>query len=506
MLGVVVGDGPAAGRPNRYVDLTKLPVVAPVMRLLTHSPWPLLVLKLLVVAAFLTVIVAGLFGTSDAKRNLATILTWNLWWVLVIISVIFVGSAWCSVCPWNSLANWLVKWRLWRRPAAAPGLNLRPPRALRRLWVALAMLVGLTWLELAWGATENPMLTASLALIMVLLAVTCMLVFERGAFCRYYCPVGRTIGFYSQLAPVELRPVDADVCARCTTLDCYHGTELVEPCPTRLTMGRFAQNTYCTSCGNCVIGCPHHNVAWRLRSLAREARVDARPHWDEAWFMVSLWAITTFHGVSMSLYWEDGVEALGRALNESGRLTVSFTLGMVAAVGLLVLAYVLFVALARRISSSTVPFGRWFSVIAFTTLPIAFSYHVAHNLSHLARETASLGKVLADPLGLTAPLGPTAPLGASDPLGLGAVAAAPMTMPGGDLGLLIPEQLLFAMQVGIILVGFWLTLQVLRHRGHELLGDGVVGGSWRLLPIVMFAGAAAGVNLLLLTQVMVMRM
>ena len=488
MVVLMLGARAFAERPIRTVNLTTLPGAGTLMRFLTHSPWPLLVLKLLLAGIFLIVIAAGLFGTPDPKRNLATVLTWNLWWVLVIISVFFLGSAWCSLCPWNSLADWLVKQRLWRRPAANIGLNLRPPRPLRRLWPALLLLVGLTWLELAWGATTSPVLTAVLALVMVMLVVSCLVLFERKAFCRYYCPVGRTIGFYSQLAPVELRPVDADVCAQCTTLECYHGTEVVEPCPTHLTMGRFAQNTYCTSCGNCVIGCPYQNVAWRLRSLASEARVGARPRWDEAWFMVALWAITTFHGLSMKPYWADWVGALGRALGESGHLVGSFTLGMIAAMGLLIVLYLLFVAVTRRLLSSTVPFARWFSVLAFTTLPVAFSYHVAHNLSHFARETGRLGQVLADPLGL------------------GAAASKPAALPAGQMSLLIPEQLLFALQAGMILIGFWLALQVLRHRALGLLGAGTDSMNWRLLPMVLFVVAAAGVNLFLLTQVMVMRL
>lgn len=488
MVVLVLGSRSAAERPDRHVNLATLPGMGAPVRFLTHSPWPLLALKLLVAGVFLAVIAAGLFGTPDPKLNLATVLTWNLWWVLVIISVFFLGSAWCAVCPWNALADWLVKRRLWRRRAGGFALNLRPPRSLRRVWPALLLLVGLTWLELAWGAAANPLLTAGLALVMVLLAAGCLALFERKAFCRYYCPVGRTIGFYSQLAPVELRPVDPDVCGRCTTLECYHGTDVVEPCPTSLTMGRFAQNTYCTSCGNCVISCPYRNVAWRLRPLAFEARVGARPHWDEAWFLVALWAITTFHGLSMTPTWTEGVRTLGRALGDSGHLAGSYTLAMAATIGLLVLLYLSLVALAHGLAASAVPFRRWFSVLAFTTLPVTFSYHVAHNLSHLARETGGLGRVLADPLGL------------------GAAGPSPEMSPMRPMSLLIPEPALFALQTAMILVGFWLALQVLRHRVPGLLRAEANAMRWRVVPIVSFLAVATGVNLLLLTQVMVMRM
>lgn len=489
LMVVVAFAGRVSGeRPIRYVGLATLPGVGSLVRLLTLSPWPLLALKLIVAGLFLAVIIAGLFGTPDPKRNLSTVLTWNLWWVLVIISVLFLGSAWCSVCPWNALADWLVKRRLWRRPGRTVSLNLRAPRLLRRVWPALLLLVGLTWLELAWGATASPVLTAVLALVMVMLAAVCLVLFERKAFCRYYCPVGRTIGFYSQLAPVELRSVDPDVCRRCTTLECYHGTDVIEPCPTNLTMGRFAQSTYCTSCGNCVLSCPYRNVAWRLRSLAAEARVGARPHWDEAWFLVALWAITTFHGLSMTPYWAERVRALAGVLHESGHQVGSFTLAMAGAVGALILVYLLWAALARRLAARNVSFKRWISVLSFTTLPVAFSYHVAHNLSHLARETGDLEQVLADPLGLDA------------------AASAPMVLRTEQMSMMISEQPLFALQAATILLGFWLALQILRHRVPRLFGAEATAVRWRLLPIVSFLVAAAGVNLVLLTQVMVMRL
>ena len=94
----------------------------------------------------------------------------------------------------------------------------------------------------------------------------------------------------------------------------------------------------------------------------------------------------------------------------------------------------------------------------------------------------------------------------ADPLGLGAAVSKPAAMHAGQMSLLIPEQLLFALQAGMILIGFWLALQVLRHRALGLLGAGTDSMNWRLLPMVLFVIAAAGVNLFLLTQVMVMRL
>ena len=312
----------------RYVNLASLPVAGHGVRWLTASPVPLQAAKLVLVVLFLLVIAAGLFGTPIPERNIATALTWNLWWTGLIIAVFFLGSAWCAVCPWDALATWLVRRRLWRRADPNNSLNLRVPKTLRNVWPALLLFIGLTWLELGVGVTTSPYATALLALLMVVLTTLSLAVFERKAFCRYFCPVGRTVGFYAQMAPVELRPVDPDVCARCETLECYHGSKSVDSCPTHLLMRSLTQNTYCTSCGNCTQSCPHRNISWRLRPPSVEAIQEARPHWDEAWFMLALLALTGFHGVTMMPFWEPWMSTLALLIGDSGQLLWSFSIGL----------------------------------------------------------------------------------------------------------------------------------------------------------------------------------
>jgi polyferredoxin len=163
-------------------------------RLGSRSPAIRLALKLVTVALFLLVIAAGLFGTPIPERNLATVLTWNLWWSGLVFSIFFLGSAWCAVCPWDALAQWLVRRKIWGRAEPNNSLNLVVPRGLRGVWPALGLLVGLTWLELGLGITLDPYATALLALLIVVLATASLAVFRRKAFCRYFCPVGAPWG------------------------------------------------------------------------------------------------------------------------------------------------------------------------------------------------------------------------------------------------------------------------------------------------------------------------
>ena len=231
-----------------------------------------------------------------------------------------------------------------------------------------------------------------------------MALFERKAFCRYFCPVGRTLGAYAQLSAMELRPINTQVCADCKTLDCYHGSKDIEPCPTRLVMGRFHQNTYCTSCGACVRSCPHENVSWHARKPGIEISSQSRPHLDEAWFFLVLLSLTSFHGITMMPFWEQSMSQLARRLGDSGQLLPTFTLFMVL---FMVVIGLVFVLLARLTALSVEPSQRpqVFTRIAFIAIPLAFAYHMAHNLGHLLRENSGTMSVWLNPTGVgTQPL------------------------------------------------------------------------------------------------------
>ena len=476
------------GGIGNTVAISRLPLIGQGVSRLIKSPKLLLGLKLLMVIIFLTVIVAGLFGTPIAERNFATLITWNFWWAGLIFSIFLFGTAWCAICPWDALAQWLVRRRWMTRAEPNNSLNLALPRWLNNIWPALLMLVGLTWLELGLGITTNPQATALLALLMVLLATLSLAVFKRKAFCRHFCPVGRTVGGYSQLAVVELRPVNTDTCASCETLACYHGTETVEPCPTFLVMGKLKQNSYCTACGNCTQSCQDDNISWRLRSPSSEAAQGARPHWDEAWFMISLLALSGFHGLTMLPLWEGWMSNLARVIGDSGQLLWSFSIGLLLSIVVVASLFALSVALIRHLTNTQLGFKRSFAALAFVALPLAFSYHLAHNLNHLIRETAGSLAVVLNPLGLN---------------------SLPLSMAEKHMRhqqLWISAEWLHLMQAGLMLIGFWLAINIIRHRSQSLLTADQSVTRLQLLPMTGFAATITGFHLWMLMQPMLMRM
>jgi len=469
-------------------SLVNTPFIGQYIQRIFSQRWILLSLKIIMVGFFLLVIIAGLFGTPIPERNIATMLTWNLWWSGLVFSVFFLGSAWCAVCPWDTLAQWLVRRKLWRRADPSTSLNLKVPKWLANVWPALFMFIALTWLELGVGITTNPYATAAVSLLMVVLATASLAIFKRKAFCRYFCPVGRTVGYYSQLAPIELRPIDNDTCVTCKTLDCYHGNEEVEPCPTWLVMGRLTQNSYCTSCGNCTQSCPHENIAWRFRPPSAEALHGARPHWDESWFMIGLLALTGFHGLTMMSFWEDWMSQLAQTIGDSGQLLSSFSIGLVACMIVIAVIYSLLIEATRKISGTKLEYKRLFSTFAFVSLPLAFAYHMAHNLNHLIRESVGISHVF------------------SNPLGIDAVPLSMMEKHQRHNSMWLSQDALFAIQTGLMIFGFWIAVQIIRYRGINIESNNTFIARFKLAPMLIFATGITGFHLWLLMQPMIMRM
>ena len=480
---LVTNTGP---NQTRHFGLATVPLIGDVIEHITRHNWFLIIAKVLVAALFVLIIYAGLYGTPIPERNIATVLTWNLWWSGLVISIFFLGSAWCAVCPWDAIASLIVRARV-GTVQASTSLNLRVPKLLRSVWPALILLIGLTWLELGVGITASPYGTALLALTILVAATVSLALFERKAFCRYFCPVGRTVGAYSQLAPVALRPIDTDICARCTTLECYHGTITIEPCPTHLVMGRLKQNTYCTSCGNCAQSCPDHNVAWELRSPSSEAIQDARPHWDEAWFMLGLLALTGFHGVVMTGLWDDWQRGFGLAIGDSGQMLWSFTFGFFAILALPIALFAVAVLLTWHQNNKRQTFAKTFSHFAFAALPLAFAYHIAHNLNHLLLEGRGLGKIFTNPLGVD-----TLPLSQLE-----------KQIRGADL--LLPLDVLNALQTVIMVLGFLLAVRIIVRRSEVLDVSQHKNDIWQALPMLLFATIISAYHLWLLMQPMIMR-
>ena len=241
-------------------------------------------------------------------------------------------------------------------------------------------------------------MTAIMAMLFVGLAVLCALIFEKRAFCRYACLVGRIQGLYALFSPVELRPESADVCRTCSSKACYKGTDSEIGCPTNLFPGNLKENTYCTLCTECVRSCPHDNIGINIRPPATDLMEKVQFKWDEAILAVMLLALTSFHGITMTPTWS-GINNMLRAEMGLGPKIV-FSLLMAIMIVLPVLLFWITAWAARLMTNeSGMSIGKIFRAFAYSVIPIALFYHLAHNGMHFFKEAQNIIPLLSDPFG-----------------------------------------------------------------------------------------------------------
>jgi len=386
------GDAPSKDR----VNLMRIGVIR---RFLLSRP-ARFVAQFSMAVAFILVIVAGLFGHQNPALNIAPLLTWTIWWCGLVVLIMFAGKAWCWMCPWDAIATWVEKFRLWKKADEGMGLDLKWPRVLRNIWLATALFVGLTWIEIGFGVTTRPAATAWLAIAMLGMTLACAFLFERKSFCRYGCLVGRVSGLYAMFAGVEVRHIDDDVCQTCKGKPCVTGSPSAYGCPTFEYPGRMQTNTYCIQCTECLQACPHDNMAVNVRPWGADLAVEAKPRSDEAYLALLMLAISGFHGLTMTPVWGEITKAL------PGPAMFSFSLGMTLLMLAPIAVYAILIAASYRIATATSPalaervsYRDYFIRYAYCVLPIALFYHLAHNLEHLLMEGPKIVSLISDPAG-----------------------------------------------------------------------------------------------------------
>jgi YHS domain-containing protein len=454
------------------------------VRFLVTSRVVRFVAQLVIVGLFFLIIAAGLFGNQNPALNIAPILTWTVWWGGLVILIMFAGKAWCWVCPWDAVAGWMEKLRFWKKSDEGLSLNLKWPRPLRNIVLATVLFVGLTWIELGFGVTMKPAITGYLALAMLLMAIVSAFLFEKKGFCRYACLVGRVSGLYAMFSGVEVRSKDQSVCRSCPGKECVKGSRTAYGCPTFLFPGYLASNTYCIQCMECIQACPENNLAINLRPWGADLVSQHRPRTDEAYLALLMLSITGFHGLTMTPNWGRLTEWLSSSLSLGNLL--AFSVGMT----LLMLAPILVYAALVRFSFSLgaganggLTFHDYFVRYAYALLPIALFYHLAHNMEHLLMEGPKVVALISDPFGWN----------------WNVLGTAHWTIPP-----LVSLDLLWIVQVVLVLVGHVYSLWIAHHTSRQLFPDRVLAHRSQL-PMLAAMIAFSIFSLWLLKQPMEMR-
>jgi hypothetical protein len=346
-------------------------------RFLVH-PRVLLVLRLGSVGLSVLLILTGLFGFQHPDRNLAPTLVWVIWWVGLAYISALLGNLWVLLNPWKILFEWAEALYRSRVPGAVLARHWPYPTALGA-WPGVVLLLLFAWVELVFKDAPLPATLATLALLYSAVTWIGMWLFGKDVWLRYGEVFSLVFGLLARFAPTEVRVVDPRVCHTCP-LDCRH------------------DNGLCVDCYACFARAEATQRQWNLRPYAAGlARYEPVPVADMVFALVLL-ATVTFDGFLATPLWMDIQDTLQRLL--SAPLVMIKTIGFVLFPMLFLAIYLLIGALMAlgsggRYSSLTI--ARFF---AFTLVPIAIAYHMAHYLSFLLIEGQRIIPLASDPFGV----------------------------------------------------------------------------------------------------------
>jgi ferredoxin len=327
-------------------------------------------------ALFVLIVAFSFAGTIKGGENLATVVTWGLWWTLIPFSFILLGRVWCAVCPITAVSDYLQRW--------LGGWGRLPGRFLKRygVWIMSLSFLLLTWADRIWGIVDSPRATG-VALITILGGSSLVaLVYRRRVWCRYLCPIGALSGVYSMTSFVELR-AKKEVCRKCKSKSCYRGTEKIEGCPLYEFPMNMESNRNCNLCANCLKACPHGSVELRLRPPGRELWQVEKPILGESALAVLMVALVYMQTAGMAYFFPSYMKWAVESL-EPLSYNFVFTLTMVGAVGVGAVLYLSSSWASSRVRKEG--FKTNLASFGYALVPLALAGHFGHNIFHLGVE------------------------------------------------------------------------------------------------------------------------
>jgi high-affinity iron transporter len=299
----------------------------------------------------------GPFSSAETQNNLFNFLMWIVWLPLLTVLTVAFGRFWCGfLCPLRLTSDWAH--RLGLKLGLGSGRVAAP---LRLGWLLPSSFLAITfvvkWLDLQGPAGAG----AVLFLAIFVLATAVGLVSRRGAWCRYFCPVGGWLGRATRLSPLALQ-ADRNVCASCVEKPCLKGSDLAGRCPSFLNPLQLETNRSCIKCADCVVNCPADRSSLKLgwRAPGAELLEPRAPDLWESLFVASL----------LGMYMAAGHRSPALAALPWPALFAGF-------VALAMLVYLVACALAGRFAgvplrTALATFGYLFLPLEFATALIAF--------------------------------------------------------------------------------------------------------------------------------------
>jgi hypothetical protein len=297
--------------------------------------------------------------------NIAPTFVWITWWVGFSFFAALVGNLWPLVNPWSVLFDWaegLVR-RLGLRGELELGAHF--PGALG-VWPAVGLYLVFVWFENVFSGSYVPRNIAYFALGYSLITLYAMAFFGKETWLRHGEAFSVFFGLLGRFAPTEVRVKTADVCQNC---------DLCEA-------GR------CVNCLACFRRAGPEERELNLRPFAVGLGLPEKALPGGAAFVILVLAGVTFDGLLETPLWLEIV-----------RVTpVNQTMGVMLLPLLFYGIYLGFVELSRTFGGGA-EFGQFAAAYAFSLVPIAIAYQMAHYYTYLLIQGQMIFSLISDPLG-----------------------------------------------------------------------------------------------------------
>ncbi len=307
-------------------------------------------LKLIALGLFAATLLAGFFGDQNPYRNIAPTLVWIIAWVGLAYVSAFIGNIWPLINPWRTVFDVAAT-----TCRSICGRNLaldKPyPRALG-VWPAVFLLLAFSWTELVYPTPAVPSHIAYLALGYSVLTWAGMVLFGSETWLRH-----------GELFTVVFG-----------------------------TFARFAPTDMCTA---------QAKPQFLLRRFGAGLTGSERISLSMMALVLLLLSSVLYDGLIATPEWSVAESAIAASLSNVVELgpVVLRTIGLVGFWLLFLSAYWMVCIIMSAVTARHVSPRQIAQSFAFTLIPIALGYHLAHYLVFLLVQGQYIIPLLSDPFG-----------------------------------------------------------------------------------------------------------
>ncbi|MDA0264502.1 MAG: hypothetical protein O3A93_09830 [Chloroflexi bacterium] len=346
---------------------------------------PVLLLPIKLLSVFLTglVIATGYAGDPSPVLNFSPTFVWIIWWVGMAFTVALLGNIWALVNPWKILFGWAEGMYQAARPGRSLSLGLEYPRGWG-IWPALILFILFIWIQDAYPKSDVPSQVATMTILYSVITLGGMAVFGRNQWLRHGEAFTVVFGLLSRFSPTEVRVANEAACLACSA-ECRD------------------LDGECIDCYECfeMSGQRELNLRPYAIGLGRNELVTN----DVLALVALMLATVTFDGFSATSAWAEFQTFVIDLFGTGGgdvfnSLTLADTLGVALVPVGFFLVYLIFSKLMASSVQGEVGAMELARVFAFSLIPIALAYNIAHFVTLLVVQGQLIIPLVSDPFGL----------------------------------------------------------------------------------------------------------